>query len=274
MLRDHPQPFSLRQFAEVIALALPAPGTPFWPLAALILPVHALLLVLAWEAVRRGPWREFPLLVIYLLFAAAVPLITIPKGGSATNHLLELFAVGSVCAAVGYSRVAQQAGTKKWVVVFPILLALLTAGLAITWRLPQLNQPSTAMLADCGRAYAYVKRHPGERVLAENLGAVVLAGKPVLVSPYLLNQIVLYGGWPDEALRSQVQEQEFQVVLLSDEAKQLLREGSAAWSPSVLRAIEANYQLKARFACRYASAAYEPRPRREGSQTHSSGQQH
>jgi len=135
---------------------------------------------------------------------------------------------------------------------------VLTVGLAVAWRFPQLNQPSTAMLADCGRAYSYVKQHPGENVLAENLGAVVLAGKPVLVSPYLLEQVVRYGSWPDAGLVSGIRGRRFDVILLADTAKNMLRRGSEAWSPAVLQAVDETYKLKKRFACRYAAAAYEP----------------
>jgi hypothetical protein len=262
MLHDHPQPFSLRQFAAVIGLALPLPGTPFWRLALFILPLNLMVLLLAWEMIRRTNWREFPLPRLYLAFSAAVPLITIPKGGSATNHLLEFFAAACVCASVGYTRIGEAAAARKWMAALPLVLALLTAGLAVAWRFPQLNQPSTALLRDCGRAYAYVKEHVGERVLAENLGAVVLAGKPVLVSPYLLKQLVQYSGWPDATLTSSIREDRFDAILLADTATSMLPQGSEAWSAEALQAIDERYQLKARFACRYATAAYEPRRER------------
>jgi len=144
-------------------------------------------------------------------------------------------------------------------VAFPIALAILSAGLAIAWRIPGSNQPSTALLRDCDRAYSYVRNHPGRNVLSENLGALVLGGKPVLVSPYLLNQIVRYGGWPDGPLVSSVRERKFDIILLARDVQKFQQEGSEAWSPGVLAAIEQNYILTRNFECRYAVAAYEPK---------------
>jgi hypothetical protein len=188
-----------------------------------------------------------------------VPLVTIPKGGSATNHLLEPFAIACVCAGLGYSYIAERARERPRLMAFPVALAVLSAGLAVAWRVPRWNQPSTAMLRGCDDAYRYVRGHAGGNVLSENLGAVVLAGKPVLVSPYLLNQIVRYGSWPDEALVASVRKHKFDIILLARDVEQLRREGSEAWSSAVLGAIEQNYALKRHFECRYAVAAYEPR---------------
>jgi len=258
MLRDHPQPWSLRQFGEVIGVALPSPDSPYWAMAAVILPLHGIVALLAWEGLRRN-WKRVPLVAFYMLFSLAVPLVTIPKGGSATNHLLETVAVACVCASLGYSYIADRVRERPALVAFPIALAILTAGLAVAWRIPGLNQPSTALLRDCDSAYRYVRNHPGRNVLSENLGALVLGGKPVLVSPYLLNQIVRYGNWTDGPLVSSVRERNFDIILLARDIHQFRQEGSEAWSPAVLNTIEQNYVLTRNFECRYAVAAYEPK---------------
>jgi hypothetical protein len=259
MLRDHPQPGSLRQWLEVIGKALPAPLSPFWHMAIFMLPLYAIVWLLLRRVVRPAVWRQFPLPVFYLAFAAAVSLITAPKSGSDTNHLLEVFAGALICAGIGYVHLTERAATRRSLIVLPVLLSTITIAIAFAWRSPKFNQGSTAMLQDCSNAYQYVRDHPGRRVLSENLGALVLANKPVLVSPYLLAQIVRYGGWSDVNLVSQVQNHQFDLILLAKEVEDFQRHGAEAWSPAVISAMEQNYELRRRFQCRYAMAAYEPK---------------
>jgi hypothetical protein len=259
MLRDHPQPFLLRQFLEVIGKALPAPLSPFWRMAAFMLPLYGIVWLLLRNVVKRGIWQQFSLPVFYLVCTAGVSLITAPKTGSDTNHLLELLAAAFVCAGIGYVRLTDVAVTKPGVLVLPLLLSILTVAIAVVWRSPKFNHGSTAMLRDCDRAYAYVREHPGSRILAENLGALVLANKRVLVSPYLLAQIVRYAGWSDAPLVSQIRERQFEAIVLAEDVEKFRREGAEAWSPEVIAAIAENYDLHVRFQCRYATAAYEPK---------------
>ena len=49
------------------------------------------------------------------------------------------------------------------------------------------------------------------------------------------------------------------MILLARDVHQFRQEGSEAWSPAVLNAIEQNYVLTRNFECRYAVAAYEPK---------------
>jgi hypothetical protein len=71
-----------------------------------------------------------------------------------------------------------------------------------------------ATVQDCDRVYAMVKQYPGDRVLSENVGALVLAGKTVWVSnPFVYSQLVMRGSWPDAGLERMVRNREFDLIV-------------------------------------------------------------
>ncbi len=74
----------------------------------------------------------------------------------------------------------------------------------------------------CRQAYEYVKDYPGRHILSENLGALVMAGKPpVVMDPFSWTQMVANGGWPDTEVVDLIRSRKIDRIILGSEAKAL-----------------------------------------------------
>ena len=110
-------------------------------------------------------------------------------------------------------------------------------------------------MAGCEAAYSFVRHHRGERVLAGDVGAVLLGGKPVMVSdPYAYSQLVRHGGWSDQDLQNKLGSGYFDLVLMSDQSGKR----AERWTEPVRRALAEHYRPVQRFYCTGVAAAYEP----------------
>ena len=192
--------------------------------------------------------RKFDLLTLYAICVTGTT-VTAGKVGSNDNHLLELTAV--LC-------ILSSAGLAKWVrgAVPARVGAYAACVLLAAWLVLQLRfAPATTPEPGCSLAYDTVRQSPSERILSEDVGALVLAGKPVWVSnPFVYGQLISSGEWSDEAVASRIRSHWFDLILLSEDATRY----TDRWSPALRQDILANYHLAGRFACEGAKAAYVP----------------
>lgn len=109
----------------------------------------------------------------------------------------------------------------------------------------------------CGPAYAYLQDH-GDHVLTDSIGALLLTGKPVLVSnPFVYSQMVIQAGWPHRVLQK-IQEKEFDVILLREQLG--VYHPDDRFTGETVRAIRKNYHEGAAFECYDSGFAYLPKP--------------
>lgn len=197
--------------------------------------------------------RELTLPVLYFL-TATVGALTVGKLGSSTNHLMEWSAAGCLCAGCGWRLVAVWLAGKRLVIASRAVLA----GVFATAVIPVvLYRPPFAERISCEPAYAYLQDH-GDHVLTDSIGALLLTGKPVLVSnPFVYSQMVIHAGWPDTVLQ-RVREKEFDVILLREQLGVYHRDDR--FTAETLRAIRMNYHEGAAFECYDSGFAYLPNP--------------
>ena len=180
------------------------------------------------------PW----IYLIVVLLATATAL----KQGSESNHFLELEAALCIAAAV----VLHEMQTFRWVVV------VCAAILAVQGIVTRALYTSKGVVDECPQAYAYIRDH--HRILSENVGALVLTGKPVLLSnPFVYAQLVRHGKWPNQRVEQTLQLSEADLVIIGKPAISEQR-----WSAPALAALAANYHVTHRFACVDTTLAYEP----------------
>ncbi|HMD86725.1 MAG TPA: hypothetical protein VKO18_18710 [Terriglobia bacterium] len=189
---------------------------------------------------------------LYLGFST-LTLLPAGKFGSDSNHMLEWTAILCLCGGLSYHALRQQAAEATALLLVP---AVLTVFILVTLR-PPIAYPGHA---GCQDAYAYVKHYPGRRILAEDVGAVVMAGKPVQLSdPFVWSWLVRRGGWSDAELQSLVRAQAFDVVILNGSIDWQKEIGEISrWPLPFLDALQQNYQPVRRFDCQDAGIAYEP----------------
>ena len=214
--------------------------------------ISALALV---AVVMTAVRRKLSLPVLYLLAATAMT-VTIGKGGSSYNHLIELSAAMCIAAGVGWYELTS---AKDWKLsIAGTALVLFLAATAVN---NALHMKFRTRSNECDEAYTYVKNFRGERVVSVNLSMVVLAGKTLWISnPYVYTQLVKYGGWSDTDFQQQLREHQVDLLMFNEDQE---------WSPEILKAVQQNYRIDQSFDCREATpnslSAYVPKANKRSS---------
>jgi hypothetical protein len=214
---------------------------------------YPLLFVLGVGLPLQNLRRKVATLPSLYLTLSTLTLISAGKFGSDTNHMIEWTAILCLCGGLSYHALRQEAlGATVLLLVSGVLTLAVLGNLRPPWFYP--NQ------AGCPDAYAYIKQQPGQRILAENVGAVVMAGKPVQLSdPFVWIWLVRRGGWSDAELQSLVRARAFDMITMDSPVNRQAELGETGrWSLPVLYAIQQNYQPTRGFACQDAGVIYEP----------------
>ncbi|MGD0212933.1 MAG: hypothetical protein ABSB87_06855 [Terriglobales bacterium] len=246
MFSTHPDRYSLGRFSALAALVLASS------------PVVTGLA--AWFAVHdlREKGRSFP--PVYLA-ASSVTALTAGKLGSHTNHFIELMVACCLCAGLGYSLLLTKYAAKAWPITVLLSASVLIG--TLTQDLAGLHPPSDQ--TGCAAAYQYVSRSPSSRVLSENLGPLLLAGKPILVSdPFAYDQLLKRGLWPDRQVEERLANRYFDLIVMSYDPSQIASSQSRdkvrtnAWLAPLATVIGKNYRVVGHFDCRDARVMLEP----------------
>jgi hypothetical protein len=188
---------------------------------------------------------------------AIVGAATIGKAGSNTNHLLELYAALCFCAGYGWRYVERWLCARKLPAGANVVLAGAYLAMLIPFALYRVPIDPLDDPASSAKLIQFLKAH-GDAALTDNVGALLLAGKPVLVSnPYVYAQLAMHAGWSDAAVRDRVREKKFDVILLESPAG-YYKGPDARFTPGTIHAIEENYHIAKEFDCLDARVAYVP----------------
>lgn len=204
----------------------------YWPLlAAAVAAAGALALVRA------------PVVAPYFLLTAGLLVITIGVEGADHDHLIELAAASALALGSGLA-VALAPGARllplAWLLA-PLLVAQVLVGWTPDrWYDSELRVPDAAARRQLDLIVTNIRNTPGE-VLAEEIGLILLAGKPVPYDdPQAMAALARVGRWDQRQLLDDLNAQRFALVILPANPRDEL------WTPEVLAAIEANYNLKFR----------------------------
>ena len=192
---------------------------------------------------------SLPLIYLGLSFLTC---FGIGKMGANSNYFLEWEAALCLCAGVAYRLLRAQSDCRS--LVYALLPATLAAMLVVSLR----NPHPDPRYSGCRQAYKYVRDYPGGRILSENSGAVMRAGKfsPVFACFDWTRQVV-DKGWPDTEIVNLIRSRKIDLIVLGLPAgRQALQ---YRWPNSVEDAIEQNYRLVQVFACEDARYVYQPR---------------
>ncbi len=236
----HALPFSARTLLNLLGGAL---LDNEWPL----LIVAAAFLLLAANDLRHG--RTVTIVAPYLLAAT----LLLPSGGvvgADSNHLLAIcfalaLAAGQLAARIfaphpdplprrGEGMIVphpdplpQGASAYLAPIAALGLAALLTAYLFASaqpsgWYGLDLRRPSDAEQTQLARIVANVRQNPGTNFLSDEVGLLILAAKrPAYDDLFDLTALANLGRWDDSALRQQVQNRQFAIILLHNQVEEL-----------------------------------------------------
>jgi hypothetical protein len=240
MFSTHPDNYSILQFLGLAAIV--------WISAPVVTAFAIFYVVQDW----RSRHRSF--LTLYFA-ASAITSLTAGKLGSTTNHFVEWMLASCMCAALGYSVLVRRYPRRAMQIRILLVVSILAGVFAQ-------NRPSkqaSRALGECDRAYGDIRHSSSSRILAESLGPLLVAGKPVLLSdPFVYGQSVAHGKWPDHPIEQLIHDRYFDLIVMGDDPNLPEWRGSDIWSESQVRAIKLNYRSVDRFECRDASVILEP----------------
>jgi hypothetical protein len=203
-----------------------------WPLLAAAI-IAAIALALA----------RVPSVAPYFLLAAGVLVVTIGVEGADHDHLIELATACAVALGCGLAVVITSQSRRallSWVLL-PLLVAQLVTGWTPDrWYDGELRVPDAATRRQLDLIITNIRNTPGD-VLSEEIGLIILAGKPVPYDdPQAMAALSRVGRWDERQLLDDLNNQRFALVILPANPRDEL------WTPEVIAAIRANYDLKFR----------------------------
>lgn len=241
MFSTHPDPYILSRVFRLYYYAIEAVLLPIMTIGL------ALFAGLRFTSSSRLAW-------IYAA-ATSVTSLTAGKLGSETNHLLEWTAAILILAGLALSYLFNVRSE----LARPLLFASIVMSAVLSF-LPEKTVTPGPNRNECESAYVFVRSFPGKKILSEDIGALVLSRKPVLVSnPFVVTQLGSRVLWSRGSLDSLVSQRYFDLILLGGEVKDF-QPDSGRWSPLLVRNTADEYRLERKFRCSpYLSAAYIPR---------------
>ena len=204
----------------------------YWPILA----------AAALSALALARWRARSIAPFYLLCAAAF-VITIGVEGADHDHLIELAFAAALATGTGLS-VALGHSTRAAPIAWPIVALLLAQGFTgwepDRWYVGEYALPDQRVRRQLDLIVTNMRNTPGD-VLAEEIGLIILAGKPVPYDdPQAMAALARVGRWDQRQLLDDLNARRFSLILLPANPRDEL------WTPEVLAAVAANYDLKFR----------------------------
>jgi hypothetical protein len=236
LLHTHPDPYSLKRLFELYAFALESSTL----LCAVV--VYGLAFGINWNKRSRLAW-------LYLSLCSVTSL-TAAKLGSETNHFLEWTAAVCLVASLSLSDLVKAGNmlAKPFVVGFAVLIP------TFAFMANRFATQTELQGAGCRDAYAFVRSFSGNRVLSEDVAALVLGNKPVLISnPFVTTQLKSTIDWSEGTIEHLVDRQYFQLIMLGGEPHEFQSQ-SGRWSVALIEALRERYRPVRRFDC-YPSMA-------------------
>jgi hypothetical protein len=203
----------------------------------------ALALLLSWNQ------RNLFVPACYML---VVPLTLLGTGeqGANHNHLLETHLALAIagCAALGTLLASTPHPGAQSVRIWAVLLGCLLAGAQVyqTAHPPDWYAGELAPQDTPERYLNFIRNTPGE-ILADDTGLLFQAGRELRYDdPSTMGPAARIGAWDQRGLLEEITQQKFSAIILPVNAEKSLIDPAGRWTPEMLAAIKAHYQIKFR----------------------------
>jgi len=239
-LKTHPDPYSFhRAFQSGLAA------------------VHGcmlILVVIAYAAVFRFRWTERSRLAWFYVSLCCLSALSAGKLGSNMNHFLEWAAAVCIIAGLALSELLE----REDALGKPFSLGLLV--LAAVFAVMSLRNFGVIgpERKDCVDAYGTIRSFPGKRVMSDDITALVVGGKDVLVSnPFVTTQLGNSITWQAGSVEQLVQRQYFDLIVLGGTLDSYIPSAGGE-SPELIQIIGKRYVPVKYFECACAKVAFAP----------------
>jgi hypothetical protein len=222
--------------------------------------------LLAGRAPETDEFHGRRLLALYLGFAA-VATLTVGKGGTHVNHMIEMLVAVCLVAGLGYDRLVRGMDRSRAARAWWILAVVALSWQAIRIWLPPSSPiwvgPREAAVQGAQAAAQMIESTKGD-IIGEPAGALVLAGRPVLLDTATASHLALSGRWDPAPVLRDIRRQRFGLIFMTCEARDAPPEHGlygSKWSAPMMQAILENYRDAGRagticFLVPRGSAAY------------------
>jgi hypothetical protein len=239
LFKTQHSPYSVSQLASLVQGFLRSYSLLFLLSAAVI-----------WKGIKE---KQLSFIILYWVLVAGTAL-SLGKIGAAQNHVLQLIFASCIAAAVGYEWMRRNSSSDYGLTVVLATLTILT--IANTPFHP--GKPIDS-LVECPQAYAAVRNDLGDRILSDNVGALVLAGKQVYVSdPFVYGWLVRGTKFPDNDMLKMIANGEFTSIVLNHGVEGAETDDDR-FQDGVRQEILKNYQLTGKYTCNDANFVYQPK---------------
>jgi hypothetical protein len=241
LYRTNPESYSILAALEMYTVGL---VSSLLPLAVIL---YSVAMGLRWTPANRLGW-------LYLV-ACSVTALSAGNTGADANHMLEWSAAVCLVAGLALGRLIEHRDPLGRLFVFAFMVVVALWSL---WAWP--SSVAKIELKGCADAYAFVRSFPSDRVLSEDVSALSLAGKPVLVSdPFVMTQLGSSVSWSKGSMEQLATQGYFDLIVLGGEIDDYRHE-SGRWPPALLEVIRQHYRLVRRLNCPPCmGAAYVPK---------------
>lgn len=198
------------------------------------------ILVIAAMYVRKNI-KTLP--CIWLVTAVVITTVLLLKHGSSTNYYIESVYAVSICAVLGIPMLAsyakkhlkwQSAGV--WIIVIMIIPILSPSNLHV---IPFPNDEYTEAVSEVQAIIA----DTNEPIPTENAGAVVMAGKDLLIEPLVFTRLADIGMWDESKYVYDLETQRFDYLVLRSPLEDHVKNPHGHFSAAVSAAMAENYSL-------------------------------
>jgi hypothetical protein len=239
-LKTHPDPYSFyRAFQSGFAA------------------VHGcmlILVVIAYAAVFRFRWTRRSRLAWFYVSLCSLSALSVGKLGSNMNHFIEWTAAVCIIGGLALSELLQG----EDVLARPFSLGLLVLAAIFAVMSVRNFGGVGPERKDCREDYAFIRSFPGPRVMSDDISALVLGGKEVLVSnPFVTTQLGNSITWQAGSVEQLVQRQYFDLIVLGGTLDSYIPSAGGE-SPELIQTIGKRYVPVKYFQCAYAKVAFTP----------------
>jgi hypothetical protein len=237
MFGTHSSPYFIRQAAEYLRP---------------VLRTHGLLFILALTACYGDFFRRSLSLPVIYLGLCCFTSLTAGKQGALDNHLLQMLVAVCLCGGIGYHQLANEYGGQ-----LPFALVSAALALVVLVHTPFQYREPIEDLAECDKAYSYLRSNSGEKILSENVGVLTLQGSQIFISdPFLYRWMVTGSARSDQDLEQRIKARYFDLIVLNNHVDEQLQDN---WPSSLRHTIEQHYDMTKQFVCRDTRYFYEPK---------------
>jgi len=213
-----------------------------------------ILVVIAYAAVFRFRWTRRSRLAWFYVSLCSLSALSVGKLGSNMNHFIEWTAAVCIIGGLALSELLQ----REDVLARPFSLGLLVlAAIFAVMSVRNFGVVGTER-KDCREDYAFIRSFPGPRVMSDDISALVLGGKEVLVSnPFVTTQLGNSITWQAGSVEQLVQRQYFDLIVLGGTLDSYIPSAGGE-SPELIQTIGKRYVPVKYFECAYAKVAFTP----------------